>query len=224
MIRSGYQKGRTRTATAPATPTPAGSTDASHEKFKTMRSATRGNQRAVGYTEPTAVPKTVLAPKSASWSTQVGDPWQPQSQKQPQAKPTPWTTAARKRPSSGSSLPVSSSYLSLDLFPPSRRGYRDQSDDNSSNSSHNSKLQWSRGTNGVTLCSTGTGPVNSTHRHCYAVDAEMVTAVGPGDAPERRIMVSIGIVNERLETVLYARVRVPEGCRVTNGAFARVEG
>lgn len=68
---------------------------------------------------------------------------------------------------------------------------------------------------------SGTRPI---HPQYYAVDAEMVMVVGPGDAPERRVMVSVGIVNQRLETVLYSRVRVPDGCQVTNGAFARVEG
>ena len=60
-------------------------------------------------------------------------------------------------------------------------------------------------------------------RH-YAVDVEMVDVVGPGEAPERRAMVSVGVVNEHLETMLYGRVAVPRGCRVTTGAFARVEG
>lgn len=58
----------------------------------------------------------------------------------------------------------------------------------------------------------------------YAVDTEMVTVVGPGEMPERRVMVSVGVVNERLETLLYGRVAVPRGSRVTNGAFARTEG
>lgn len=59
---------------------------------------------------------------------------------------------------------------------------------------------------------------------CYAVDAEMVTVVGPGELPERRAMVSVGIVNERLETVLYGRVALPRQAKVTDGAFARVQG
>lgn len=58
----------------------------------------------------------------------------------------------------------------------------------------------------------------------YAIDAEMVTIVGPGELPARRAMVSVGVVNERLETLLYSRVAVPKGCEVTNGAFARMEG
>lgn len=74
---------------------------------------------------------------------------------------------------------------------------------------------------------------------CYAVDTEMVTVAvleGAAGAPageeqvdarkrgERRAMVSVGIVNDRLETVLYSRVAVPRGCVVTDGAFARVHG
>lgn len=62
------------------------------------------------------------------------------------------------------------------------------------------------------------------HPSHYAIDAEMVTVVGPGDLDKRRAMVSVGIVNDRLETVLYARVAVPRGCKVTDGAFARVAG
>lgn len=58
----------------------------------------------------------------------------------------------------------------------------------------------------------------------YSFDAEMVTVKGPGELPERRAMVSVGVVNERLETVLYARVAVPNGCHVTDGAFARAQG
>ncbi|CAM9506281.1 unnamed protein product, partial [Laminaria digitata] len=61
-------------------------------------------------------------------------------------------------------------------------------------------------------------------RQCYAIDTEMVTVVGPGGLPARRAMVSVGIVNDRLETILYGRVAVPRGCEVTDGAFARVEG
>ncbi|CAM9963348.1 unnamed protein product [Pylaiella littoralis] len=58
----------------------------------------------------------------------------------------------------------------------------------------------------------------------YAIDAEMVEIIGSGDLPARRAMVSVGVVNERLETLLYSRVAVPEGCKVTDGAFARMEG
>lgn len=60
-------------------------------------------------------------------------------------------------------------------------------------------------------------------RRCYAVDAEMVT-VRLTSGEEKRAMVSVGIVNDRLETVLYSRVAVPEGCEVVDGAFARVHG
>lgn len=52
----------------------------------------------------------------------------------------------------------------------------------------------------------------------------MVTVVGPGELPERRAMVSVGIVNDRLETLLYGRVAVPKGCTVIDGGFARTEG
>lgn len=52
----------------------------------------------------------------------------------------------------------------------------------------------------------------------------MVTIEGPDDLPARRAMVSIGVVNERLETLLYARVAVPRGCKVTDGVFARMQG
>lgn len=71
---------------------------------------------------------------------------------------------------------------------------------------------------------------SSSRNHCeknetrYALDAEMVMVVGPGELPARRAMVSIGVVNERLETLLYGRVAVPEGCEVIDGAFARMEG
>lgn len=58
----------------------------------------------------------------------------------------------------------------------------------------------------------------------YAIDTEMVTVIGPGELPARRAMVSVGIVNDRLETLLYGRVAVPKGCKVVDGAFARVEG
>ncbi|CAM9446423.1 unnamed protein product [Scytosiphon promiscuus] len=58
----------------------------------------------------------------------------------------------------------------------------------------------------------------------FSFDAEMVTVKGPEELPERRAMVSIGVVNERLETVLYARVAVPKGCQVIDGAFAREQG
>lgn len=58
----------------------------------------------------------------------------------------------------------------------------------------------------------------------YAVDAEMVTVIGPGEMPERRAMVSVGVVNERLETLLYGRVAVPRGSKVTDGTFAKTEG
>lgn len=78
--------------------------------------------------------------------------------------------------------------------------------------------------NGAGKRSTEGRTVPFTSRQYYAVDTEMVTVSGPGEAPERRVMVSIGIVNQKLETVLYARVRVPQGSHVTNGAFARVEG
>ena len=58
----------------------------------------------------------------------------------------------------------------------------------------------------------------------YALDTEMVTVRGPGELPARRAMVSVGVVNERLETLLYGRVAVPSGCEVVDGAFARMEG
>lgn len=58
----------------------------------------------------------------------------------------------------------------------------------------------------------------------YALDAEMVTVAGPGELPARRAMVSIGVVNERLETLLHCRVAVPDGCEVVDGTFARMEG
>ncbi|CAM9930059.1 unnamed protein product [Ectocarpus fasciculatus] len=58
----------------------------------------------------------------------------------------------------------------------------------------------------------------------YAVDIEMVTIEGPDDLPARRAMVAAGVVNERLETLLYARVAVPRGCKVTDGVFARMQG
>lgn len=72
---------------------------------------------------------------------------------------------------------------------------------------------------------------SSSHNHgkndqtrYYALDAEMVTIVGPGELPVRRAMVSIGVVNERLETLLYGRVAVPNGCEVIDGTFASMEG
>ncbi|CAN0175982.1 unnamed protein product [Ectocarpus sp. 4 AP-2014] len=58
----------------------------------------------------------------------------------------------------------------------------------------------------------------------YAVDIEMVTIEGPEDLPARRAMVSVGVVDERLETLLYGRVAVPRGCKVTDGVFARIQG
>lgn len=62
-------------------------------------------------------------------------------------------------------------------------------------------------------------------RCCYAVDTEMVTITGPEvSLPAQRAMVSVGVVNERLETILYGRVAVPQGCEVIDGAFARAEG
>lgn len=64
---------------------------------------------------------------------------------------------------------------------------------------------------------------SSGSRRCYAVDAEMVT-VRLTSGEEKRAMVSVGIVNDRLETVLYSRVAVPEGCEIVDGAFARVHG
>ncbi|CAN0215488.1 unnamed protein product, partial [Discosporangium mesarthrocarpum] len=59
---------------------------------------------------------------------------------------------------------------------------------------------------------------------CYALDTEMVTVVGPGDAPSRRVCVSIGVVDQNLEVILYSRVRIPEGSEVVDGTFARLEG
>lgn len=68
------------------------------------------------------------------------------------------------------------------------------------------------------------GNSSSAEPRYYALDAEMVTVVGPGELPARRAMVSIGVVNERLETLLYGRVAVPSDCEVIDGAFARMEG
>lgn len=79
------------------------------------------------------------------------------------------------------------------------------------------------------FCSSGNrrelplcGDVVAAAGGCYAIDAEMVTVRVRGR--DTRAMVSVGIVNDRLETVLYSRVAVPEGCEVIDGAFARVQG
>lgn len=89
-----------------------------------------------------------------------------------------------------------------------------------------------QGTNAVrrpsstsSLCfSPSRNPDKSAETRYYALDAEMVTVVGPGELPARRAMVSVGVVDERLETLLYGRVAVPRGCEVVDGAFARMEG
>ncbi len=69
-----------------------------------------------------------------------------------------------------------------------------------------------------------TSPRDKGEDRCYAVDCEMVTIAGPGSLPRRRAMVAIGVVNERLETLLHGRVAVPRGCEVVDGTFARMEG
>lgn len=46
---------------------------------------------------------------------------------------------------------------------------------------------------------------------------------GP-DAREFSVTVSVGIVSEMLETILYARVRMPARCQVWDDAFARTVG
>lgn len=77
------------------------------------------------------------------------------------------------------------------------------------------------------LCSSSPhnhGNNSETETRFYALDAEMVTVVGPGELPARRAMVSIGVVDDRQETLLYGRVAVPSGCEVIDGAFARMEG
>ena len=47
---------------------------------------------------------------------------------------------------------------------------------------------------------------------------------GPGSTPERKVTVSVGIVDERLETILYARVMKPRGSHVTDDSFVRTTG
>lgn len=56
----------------------------------------------------------------------------------------------------------------------------------------------------------------------YAFDCEMVTAEFPGRASAGfQCVVSVGVVDERLEKILEARIKVPAGCRVTDDSFAR---
>ena len=58
----------------------------------------------------------------------------------------------------------------------------------------------------------------------FAFDCEMVSAVfSPGAASERYV-VSVGVVDERLEKILEARIKVPAGCTVVDDSFARAEG
>jgi len=60
----------------------------------------------------------------------------------------------------------------------------------------------------------------------YAVDCEFIQVrqgKGP-DAREFNVTVSVGIVSEMLETILYARVKQPARCQVWDDSFARTVG
>jgi len=58
----------------------------------------------------------------------------------------------------------------------------------------------------------------------FAIDCEMIMVEGPHGLPERKVTVSVGIVDERLETIMYARVMKPRGSRVTDDSFVRTTG
>lgn len=60
----------------------------------------------------------------------------------------------------------------------------------------------------------------------YSLDCEFIK-VRQGKGPEARtfnVTVSVGIVSEQLETILYARVKAPERCQVWDDSFARTVG
>jgi len=63
-------------------------------------------------------------------------------------------------------------------------------------------------------------------QRAFAVDCEFIQVrQGKGlDAREFSVTVSVGIVSEMLETILYARVRMPARCQVWDDAFARTVG
>ena len=53
----------------------------------------------------------------------------------------------------------------------------------------------------------------------------MVTAEFPGRASSQfQCVVSVGVMDERLEKILEARIKVPRGCHVTDDSFARARG
>jgi len=63
-------------------------------------------------------------------------------------------------------------------------------------------------------------------QRAFAVDCEFIQVrqgKGP-DAREFSVTVSVGIVSEMLETILYARVRMPARCQLWDDSFARTIG
>ena len=57
----------------------------------------------------------------------------------------------------------------------------------------------------------------------YAFDCEMIQADFPGQ-DRFQCVVSVGVVDERLEKILEARIKIPPGCRVVDDSFARAQG
>jgi len=56
----------------------------------------------------------------------------------------------------------------------------------------------------------------------YALDCEFITVRSRG--VEKRAVVSIGIVDNQLELILYSRIRIPEHFTVVDDSFVRTRG
>eukprot|EP00471_Norrisiella_sphaerica_P009391 CAMPEP_0184501776 /NCGR_PEP_ID=MMETSP0113_2-20130426/48517_1 /TAXON_ID=91329 /ORGANISM="Norrisiella sphaerica, Strain BC52" /LENGTH=356 /DNA_ID=CAMNT_0026890657 /DNA_START=99 /DNA_END=1169 /DNA_ORIENTATION=- len=59
--------------------------------------------------------------------------------------------------------------------------------------------------------------------HAYAVDCEMIVVYMP-DGKLQQAVVSIGVVDEGMEVILYARVRKPANSMVVNDTFVKTAG
>lgn len=79
---------------------------------------------------------------------------------------------------------------------------------------------------GAPMSSLAIAAEPGSHVRAYAVDCEFIQ-VRQGKGPDARafnVTVSVGIVSEMLETILYARVKQPPRCQVWDDSFARTVG